>query len=153
MKKRKRKNNNNTVLRNFPKSSILILKEETSVSERLLSGAYLPRVPGTQPVPDLQMLPCSAREQPDGCCHLPPCANISQPSQANSPPRVRRSLRAAPAWCSLETSSGLWTWVQVLIWAPRQQGHLSWLLLFLCKQGWGPSGLSAARPLLSLLSM
>lgn len=40
-----------------------------------------------------------------------------------------------------------------LIWAPRQQGHLSWLLLSLCKQGWGPmwveySQASALTPLL-----
>lgn len=59
-------------------------------------------------------------------------------SQANRPPWVKKSLGAVSVRCSLETSHGLWTWVMFLIRASRQQGHLSWLLPPLCKQGWGP---------------
>lgn len=53
----KKENKNSTVLRIFSRSSIFTLKEEVSVSERWSSGGSLPRGPGTQTVPALQMLP------------------------------------------------------------------------------------------------
>lgn len=53
----KKENKNSTVLQIFSRSSIFTLKEEMSVSERWLSGGSLPRGPGTQTVPALQMLP------------------------------------------------------------------------------------------------
>lgn len=77
---------------------------------------------------------------------LPVQTSVTQQSKQAS--LGKRSPHAASVGCSPETrrlSQGLCTGALSSIWAPKQQGHLFWLLLCVNRAG-SPCGLRTARP-------
>jgi hypothetical protein len=130
------------VLTNFPKLSTCTLKEQKS--------AFRTQSTGAQGTLDLQVLCAQPQNsQMASANSLPVQTSLTR---VNRPPWAQRLLHTASVWCSLQTRRQRHRTLDFgdvfnpALPPPQQQGHLCWLLLYFCKQGWWSAWLSTGRP-------